>query len=83
MNEYMWGYGQGELSKTRGEKIDRIARKHGAAFTNPCMPGRGHVYWFAGPNRGEPFDRELSAAVEADLRRAGFDPTNLAGTKKR
>lgn len=33
--------------------------------------GSSPRYWFSGPNRGEPFDRDMAAAVKRDLIAAG------------
>ena len=65
MSEYMFGCGDGWMPKS----ADKIARKHGAGlvnYTDPgCKCGCGCVsgecrsarrHWFAGPNRGEPFN---------------------------
>ena len=75
MSEYMFGGGPGYLS----QKADRAARKHGAGLVNytdaECLCGRGcrpHTckrsrrHWFAGPNRGDPFDGAMAAAVLAE-----------------
>lgn len=81
MSDYMFGLGDGWMGKTAA----KIARKHGATLVNYCDPGCKCGYgcatdcpackrhWFAAPNRGEPFDGDLSRAVMADLSRAGFD----------
>jgi hypothetical protein len=80
--EYMFGLGAGWLPA----RADRIAQKHGAVlvnYTDPqCACGQGckpHTcrqarrHWFAGPNRGAPFDRQMADAVLADLRKAGVN----------
>ena len=76
MNEFLFGLGAGWLPKSAGT----IARQHGAKLANhtsaQCTCGYGcpidtckasRRHWFAGPNRGEPFNRQLSAAVMADI----------------
>lgn len=72
MSEFMFGVGRGELTSTAYRKIDKIAGRHGATVTNPRLPGTGWKFWFSAPNRGNPFDRQTSDAVFADLRAAGL-----------
>ena len=75
-SEYFFGLGPGHL----GRREARIAQKHGATlvnYTDPqCVCGGGCVmgecpgsrrHWFAGPNRGEPWDRRLAARVALAL----------------
>ena len=66
MGEYMFGSGKVKINARDRKKLDRIARKHGAEFTNPTMPGDGPIYWFACPNRGNPFDAAVRDAVMRD-----------------
>lgn len=70
MSEYFFGYGVGQVSASRAARVDKIARRHGASFVAPSMP-EGPRFWFATPNRGEPFDRDTArtvlAAVQAEL----------------
>ncbi len=80
MSEYFFGLGDGWLPK----RADKIARKHGALLINYADPGCkcGHGcagtcpackrHWFEGPNRGEPFDRQMGTAVMADIEAAGI-----------
>jgi hypothetical protein len=81
MSVYMFGGGKGHLP----ERADGIAMEHGASLVNHvdpgcscghgCRPGkcpRSRRHWFTGPNRGEPFDRDMARAVEADLVEAGL-----------
>jgi hypothetical protein len=65
MSEHMFGGGKGEVGKAEAARIDRAIAKtgHEATFTNVKLPGDGWRYWFAGPNRGEPFDRQMAAEV--------------------
>jgi len=76
MSEYMFGCGNGQVSKRETARVDRIAKKHGAIFVTYCGPecycgrncgGCNHRYWFAGPNRGEPFDSNMASAVESEV----------------
>ena len=79
MSEYIFGSGSGWLPK----KADKIAREHGASLVNYCATecncGWGCAphdcpaskqHWFAGPNRGEPFNSALDRAVMAELKAA-------------
>ncbi len=75
MNTYFFGLGSGHLGKLAA----RIAKRHGAVLVNYydpyCRCGRGCArhcpatarHWFAGPNRGEPYDSELARRVLGDL----------------
>ena len=78
-SEFIFGVGDGHLS----QKVAKIAKKHGAALVNHCDPGckcgYGCAYncpatrrhWFAGPNRGEPFNGRLSDNVLAEVAKGG------------
>lgn len=68
MSEYFFGLGPGWLPA----KADRIAQKHGAVLVNYTEPNGYKRHWFAGPNRGAPFDQQMADAVAADLRAAGI-----------
>lgn len=70
--EYAFGGGRGELAKRVYDRADKIARKHECVLVNVDLPGGGWRYWFAGPNLGEPFNREMARDVYADLRKAGL-----------
>lgn len=72
MSEYFFGLGRGKVADSIRDRVDDICRAHNVAFVNPTMPGEGPRYWFAGPNRGEPFDKALRKAVMADLEAAGL-----------
>ncbi len=76
MSEYMFGVGAGWLPLS----ADKIARKYGAVlvnYTDPqCSCGHGcsqhkckrsRRHWFAGPNRGFPFDKKMADAVMMEL----------------
>lgn len=79
MSEYLFGLGPGHMPK----RADKIARKHGAGLVNYTDPGCscGHGcerncpakrrHWFAGPNRGEPFDSRMANDVMSALEAAG------------
>lgn len=72
MSEYMFGLGRGNVPAALADRINKIAKRHGACFTNPKLPGEGWRYWFACPNLGFPFDKATAEAVFADLRAAGI-----------
>lgn len=67
----MFGSGNREIKDATSIKIDKIARKHGYVLNNPKLP-EGWRYWFAGPNRGNPFDQAAEEAIWADLETAGL-----------
>lgn len=71
MSEFHFGVGRGEVDDSICAQVCKIAKKHGATFINPRLP-EGWRYWFAGQNRGNPFDRALSDAVWSDLEKAGL-----------
>ncbi len=81
MSEFMFGSGRGWLP----DEADDIALQHGAGLVNftdaRCNCGQGcppHTceksrrHWFAGPNRGFPFDQDMAKAVMEDLAEAGL-----------
>ena len=67
MSEYFFGLHNGHLKAI----ADKIAKKHGADHINFTEPNGRERGWFAGPNRGEPFDSRLAHAVLADIDLAG------------
>ena len=60
--EYLFGLGPGHLP----DSVDAIARKHGACLVNYTEPNGHKRHWFAGPNKGSPFDGWLRDAVMSD-----------------
>lgn len=72
MSEFHFGVGCGELPDDVAEKIDRIAREHGARFVNPRMP-EGPRFWFTVRSWGEPFDSATAREVLEAVRAAGID----------
>lgn len=68
MSEFLFAGGEGHLPRA----ADRIARRHGAVLVNHTEPGGRQLHWFAGPNRGEPFDGRLRDAVVRELEAAGI-----------
>jgi hypothetical protein len=71
MSEYMWGGSAEYAPKIPDRKVtrrDRIARKIGGpacGFVQIHDPTGRWKSWFYGPNRGEPFDRQLAAEIDA------------------
>lgn len=83
MSEYFFGLGDGWMPR----KAAVIARKHGATLVNHTDPGckcgygcisgeckSARRHWFAGPNRGEPFDSAMGRAVMAEIEAAKIQP---------
>jgi hypothetical protein len=73
VSDYFFGLGRGYVDKVTRARADDIAAEHGAWFVLVDLPGEGWRYWFAGPNRGEPFDRDLARAVLDELDAAGVE----------
>lgn len=72
MSEYFFGVGRGQLRAEVREKINALASTRDSYIINTNTPGEGWRYWFAGPNRGEPFDSSMKLGVMDKLRAAGF-----------
>ena len=68
MSGFLFGAGNGRVSQREGKRCDRIAQKHGASFVWVKMP-EGPRFWFACPNRGNPFDRDTAEAVMFEVGR--------------
>lgn len=76
MSEYLFGLGPGHLSK----RAEKAAEKEGATLCNYTEPRGEKRHWFAGPNRGEPFDSALGRRVMAAVRAAATkDDKELLG----
>lgn len=69
MSQYLFGVKNGKLDAKEQRLRRRVAKKHGVEWVYVNLPGDGYRSWFAGPNLGFPFDRNLSDAVHADLTR--------------
>ena len=67
MSEYHFGYGHGRLSAAEFQRIKHVAKENGVTFTSVNRPKEGWVYWFAGPDAGEPFNDELAKKVMAEV----------------
>jgi hypothetical protein len=76
MSDYFFGLGSGHLSA----KAAKAAAAAGATLVNHTDPGcrcgygcrsdcpANQRHWFAGPNRGQPFDGRLAAHVMEAVR---------------
>lgn len=68
--EHHFGVHRGRLSAADVERRARIAQQHGACFVYALIPGDGWRGWYAGPNLGDPFNRDMARrvldAVDAD-----------------
>lgn len=67
MSEYMFGLGPGHL----GERARKIAKTHGVELVNYTEPRGEKRHWFAGPNRGAPFDERLARDTMTALEMEG------------
>jgi hypothetical protein len=67
MSEFQFGLHSGHLVA----KAQRIAARHGADHVNYTEPSGRKRGWFAGPNRGSPFDGWLARDVLAEIEAAG------------
>lgn len=67
----LFGVGHARVAEKTADKANTIARKHGCWFIN-IKDGNTYRYWFEGPNRGEPFDGQMAAAVMASIEAAGI-----------
>lgn len=71
----MFGVGSGKkLTAKEIKRRSAAAEKHGACFIHGTDPGKTDGYgnqsyrwWYAAPNRGEPFDSGVRKSVEAEL----------------
>lgn len=82
MSEFMFGVGRKPPTRRSASRIDKIARKHGFCFVEARLPGTGYQHWFAGPNRGFPFDDRNAEAIWAALEKAGLADKDGVITKE-
>ena len=69
MAEHMFGV-RVRNGRTAGRERDRreaIADKHGCTWVEIYEPTGQWKSWFAGPNRGHPFDRQMEERVMAEV----------------
>jgi hypothetical protein len=71
MSEYMFGVTRQKVTRKVAKQFESIARKHGFTFVEANLP-EGYKAWFAGPNRGHPFDGKAQAAIESEIEAAGI-----------
>lgn len=73
MSEHMFGVTRRRLPAAEVKRRDRICRKHGGYGYTQYDESHGTAHggrwigWFSGPNRGDPFDRQLAHAVMAEV----------------
>ena len=70
MSETMFGIPHGKATKAEARRRDRICRReggHGWQQIDQSYGTRGGQWigWYTGPNRGEPYDRDLAQRVLA------------------
>ena len=76
MSEYMFGVTHGKVSRAESARRDRICQDEGGYGYTQMDQSHGTAHggrwigWYSGPNRGEPFDRDLAARVRARAERA-------------
>jgi len=68
----MFGVGHKRVSQAHAARIEAVARKHGFSFVQAVVPGTGYQHWFAGPNRGNPFNQEAEAWIWSELEALGL-----------
>lgn len=78
MGEFMFGVRDAEETKRLSKpsnlrKIRKIEKEYAVSWTAYEGPEKRLRSWFSGPNRGEPFDRQLAASVFAAMVEAGLD----------
>jgi hypothetical protein len=67
MSEFMFGVSREKPTRKAAKLMNRIAERHGAYLVEVQLPGTGYQRWFAGPNRGNPFDEAMARAVYDDI----------------
>ncbi len=66
MSEFIFGVLIGKLTKAQQRARRAAAKKHAATWIYAELPD-GYRSWFSAPNYGAPFDRQLAAAVAAEI----------------
>lgn len=67
MSEHMYGVSRTRITRAQADKLERIAKRHDSTLVEAIIPGIGYQRWFAGPNLGFPFDRDVAAAVAREI----------------
>jgi hypothetical protein len=84
MSQHMFSVSRNKPSRVNARKIENIAKRNECDFVEYVDPGDGYKNWFAGPNRGAPFDDAMARAVMGDLRAAGLaDESGIIAAAKR
>jgi len=76
MAEYCFGANarDGRTPGRERDRRNRIAKRHGCTWVEIFDQGTGQwKSWFTGPNRGDPFDRQMAARVMAELQENSDD----------
>ncbi len=82
MSQHMFSVSRNKPSRANARKIASIAKRHACEFVEYVDPK--YHNWFAGPNRGAPFDDAMARAVMFDLRAAGHaDERGIIAMAKR
>lgn len=71
MSEYMFGVRvtDGRTPGRERDRRDAVADKHGCKWVEIYEQATGKwKSWFAGPNRGHPFDQKMEDEVMAELK---------------
>jgi hypothetical protein len=75
MSEFLFGTTRERLTKRERTLRDRICVQEGGyGFTQIQEPTGDWLGWYAAPNKGEPFDRQLAARVLARVEAATAKP---------
>ena len=74
MSENYCGLFSGHPDQAYCDAANAVAGEHGYRIVCYDDPSSGPRGWFAGPNRGSPFDKAAADAVMADLEAAGLWP---------
>jgi hypothetical protein len=84
MSEHMFGVTRHKLSARDVARRDRICREEGGyGYTQvDDSPAHGNrwIGWFVGPNRGEPFNRQLADRVLARIKKKEHVLHDCGGT---
>lgn len=79
---YIFGTSRVRLTRQQTRAVRAIAARHECTlYETSGAQTQGYQRWFAGPNLGFPFTRDMAAAVAADLRECGLDDDSLQETR--
>lgn len=71
MSQFMFGISRQKPTRKEAKIMERAAKAEGCDFIEADLPGTGYQRWFAGPNMGFPFDRDMANRVKARIEKAG------------